>query len=271
MAINLQLKKFDIKKIRDNKTIVLIGKRGTGKSFLVKDILYHHKDIPVGTVISPTECANKFFGDFIPKIFIHEEYSSIIISKFIKRQKKMAKLIEKGENIDPRAYLIFDDCLYDNAWKKDKYIREIFFNSRHLYTLYCLSLQFSLGIAPALRTNIDFTFILRENIVSNWKRLYEHYAGMFPTFEMFCSTMDQCTENFECLVIDNSIQSNKIEDQVFWYKAEPHGDFKMGPKEVWVYSEQNCTEDSDSGDEIDINTYGRTVSKKGPRLNIKKV
>jgi hypothetical protein len=62
-------------------------------------------------------------------------------------------------------------------------------------------------------------FILRENIVSNRKRIYDSYAGMFPSFEVFCQVMDQCTENFECLVIHNNAKSNKLEDQVFWYKA----------------------------------------------------
>ena len=65
-------------------------------------------------------------------------------------------------------------------------------------------MQYALGVPPNLRTNIDFVFILRENYVSNRKRLYEHYAGMFPTFEIFCQVMDQCTEDYNCLVIDNS-------------------------------------------------------------------
>ncbi len=54
---------------------------------------------------------------------------------------------------------------------------------------------------------------------------------MFPTFEMFCQVMDQCTENFECLVVNNNAKSNKLEDQVFWYKADPHDDFKLGAQE----------------------------------------
>ena len=72
-------------------------------------------------------------------------------------------------------------------------------------------------IPPNLRTNIDFVFILRENYVSNRKRLYEHYAGMFPSFEMFCQVMDQCTENYECLVINNNAKSNKLTD--LWFSG----------------------------------------------------
>ena len=29
-------------------------------------------------------------------------------------------------------------------------------------------------------------------------------------------------ENYECLVIHCSAKSNKLEDQVFWYKADSH-------------------------------------------------
>ena len=48
--------------------------------------------------------------------------------------------------------------------------------------------------------------------------------------------MDQTTENYECLVIHNGSKSNKLEECVFWYKADSHPDFKLGPKELWIKS-----------------------------------
>ena len=48
--------------------------------------------------------------------------------------------------------------------------------------------------------------------------------------------MDQCTENYECLVVSNNAKSNKLEDQIFWYKATAHRDFKLGSKEFWEMS-----------------------------------
>ena len=44
--------------------------------------------------------------------------------------------------------------------------------------------------------------------------------------------MNQCTENFECLVIDNKVQSNNINDIVFWYKAN-ESSFKMCSRDLW--------------------------------------
>ena len=66
LYMEIQLRKFDMNDITEDKVVVLIGKRDTGKSFLCKDILYRHKNIPVGQVISGTEGANQFYSKIIP-------------------------------------------------------------------------------------------------------------------------------------------------------------------------------------------------------------
>ena len=263
MAMNLELRKFNINEIDDDKVVVLIGKRDTGKSFLCRDILYNHRDIPVGQVISGTEGANQFYSKIVPKLFIHDEFNTNIVHNMLKRQKLMIQKTHEGggeggsSNTDPRAFLILDDCLYDNTWAKDKWMRSVFMNGRHYKLLFLLTMQYALGIPPNLRTNIDYIFILRENYVSNRKRLYEHYAGMFPTFEMFCQVMDQCTENYECLVINNNAKSNKLTDQVFWYKAEDRPKFKIGAESFWQYSDSNY-----SKEEVNENNYSGKKNKQ---------
>jgi hypothetical protein len=274
--MQLHLKKFDITQIQDDNVIVFIGKRRSGKSFAVQDLLYYKRDLPIGTVISPTESSNKFFGNMVPSLFIHDEYTPQLLENVLKRQKMMMKRVNKEKmvygksNIDPRAFLILDDCLYDDCWKKDKNIKYIFMNGRHVKSLLLITMQYPLGVPPSLRTNIDYTFIFREPIMANRKRLYENYAGMFPTFESFCSVMDQCTENFECLVINNMARSNKLEDQVFWYKAEDHGNFTIGSREFWLmHNEFSNENDEDAEEELyDINAFKR---KKGPTLSVKKI
>jgi hypothetical protein len=276
--MTLDLKKFDMKNISfrpdENKgpVIVLIGRRDTGKSFLVRDLLYYHQDIPIGTVISGTEAGNGFFSSHVPKLFIHDEYNTAIIENILKRQKTVLKQIKKEmetykrTNIDPRAFVILDDCLYDNKWTKDKLMRLLFMNGRHWKIMLVITMQYPLGIPPNLRTNIDYVFILREPYIANRKRIWENYAGMFPTFESFCQVMDQCTENFECLVINNNAKSNKLNDQIFWYKAQNHSNFKLGSKEFWDLSKDI---NSDEEDELyDPNS----VQKKGagPKISVRK-
>jgi hypothetical protein len=260
--------KFDSKKA-SGPVIVLIGRRDTGKSFLVKDLLYHHQDIPIGTVISGTEAGNGYYSKMVPKLFIHDEYNTAIIENILKRQKMVIKQIKKENeaygrcNIDGRAFVILDDCLYDNTWARDKLMRLLFMNGRHWKIMLVITMQYPLGVPPNLRTNIDYTFILREPYINNRKRIYENFAGMFPTFESFCQVMDQCTENYECLVVSNNAKSNKLDDQIFWYKADPHRDFKLGSKEFWDMSK-------DMGSDDEEESFDPKTQRKGPRINVKK-
>src|SRR6056300_1267181 len=276
--MTLEMRKFNMREITfkpdENKgpVIVMIGRRDTGKSFLVRDLLYYHQDIPIGTVISGTESGKGFFSQHVPRLCIHDEYNTVLIENILRRQKtvlkQMNKEIEmyKKTSIDPRAFVILDDCLYDQGWTRDKMMRLLFMNGRHWKVMLIITMQYPLGIPPNLRTNIDYVFILREPYLTNRKRIWENYAGMFPTFESFCQVMDQCTENYECLVIDNNAKSNKLQDQVFWYKADSHSNFKLGSKEFWELSKDI---NSDEEDELyDPNS----VQKKGagPKISVRK-
>jgi hypothetical protein len=276
--MTLELKKFDMKSIsfkpNENKgpVVVLIGKRDTGKSFLVRDLLYYQQEIPIGTVISGTEEGNGFYAKMVPKLFVHNEYNTAIIENILKRQRTVLKQIKKEmetykrSTIDPRAFVILDDCLYDATWTRDKMMRLLFMNGRHWKVMLVITMQYPLGIPPTLRTNIDYVFILRENYIANRRRIYENYAGMFPTFESFCQVMDQCTENYECLVINNNSKSNKLHDQVFWYKADNHGDFRLGSKEFWELSKG--LKDEDEEEQYDPNAVKKRGA--GPKISVKK-
>jgi hypothetical protein len=274
--MNLKMKKFNMKQItfrpdkNEGPVIVLIGRRDTGKSYLVRDLLYYQKDIPIGTVISGTEAGNGFYGNHIPKLFIHDEYNTGIIENVLKRQLMVNKQIKKEKqaygrsNVDPRTFVIMDDCLYDNSWSKEKVMRSLFMNGRHWKIMLIITMQYPLGVPPNLRTNIDYVFILREPYLSNRKRIYENYAGMFPTFESFCQIMDQCTENYECLVINNNAKSNKLEDLIFWYKAESHPNFKLGAKEFWDLSKDIDSDEEESYDPDSIRNRNK------PKIHVKK-
>lgn len=280
--MQLHLKRFDISTIPDDATVVLIGKRNTGKSTLVLDLLKQHRDIPLGTVVSPTETANHFYGDIVPCMFIHEEVSPTLLANVVKRQQIAMREIHRAEQaygkdsrqakaIDPRAFLILDDCMYDShSWVKDKNMRYILMNGRHIRVFFVLCMQYPLGIPPILRAQLDYIFVLREQVVSNRKRIYDNYAGMFPSFEVFCQVMDQTTENFECLVIKNNAKSNKLEDQVFWYKADIHEPYKIGARQYWKLSkeiqEQQDERDADN-EEFDAHTIRK---KKGPLISVMK-
>ena len=244
---SIQISKFNPRVIEERRvsgsgpaTCVFIGKRGTGKSTLVKDILYYCRNIPIGTAISATEDGNKYYSSFIPDLFIHSEYKSDVIQSVINRQKKM---IMNAKESDPKnkndAFVLLDDCMYDKKMIRDPNIRGIFMNGRHWRLLFILTMQYCMDLPPDLRANIDFVFVLRENIVQNQDKLYKNFFGIFPDAATFREVMNSCTEGYDCMVLDNTSRSNKIEDCIFWYRAKPDREFKIGSRELWDFHKKN--------------------------------
>jgi hypothetical protein len=225
---NLKIKEFDIKKLRDGCVIVIIDQEKTDKSLLTKNILYNKKSIQNGVVISDNESNAKSFSETIPYVSIHKEYTSEIIGNVIEQQISVLKKVHDNNQIDPRSFLILDDCLDNSEWQEDKNIRLCFIAGRNIRLSLILTMQYPIVIRPHIRTNIDFIFIYHCNIKCNQRRLYDYYGKMFPTFQLFSETLNEFTRNHYCLVIDNNARrNNHIEDIVFWYKADKITDFKM--------------------------------------------
>jgi len=215
--------------------IVVIGKPGTGKTTLITDLLYHKKHIfPIGLVVSGTEDSNGHYSQIFPSNFVHNKLDNNLIQNFIDRQKLSKKYIT-----NPWSILLLDDCTDNPKLFNDPLYQGIFKNGRHWKMLFILSLQYCLDVKPVIRTNVDGCFILRETNLKNRKSLWENYAGVIPDFNQFCDIMDQITDDYTALYINNTGQSNNIEDCVFYYKAKSHKKFKFGCDEYRNYNNKS--------------------------------
>ncbi len=249
--MEVKIKKFNPKIIEPCRKCVFIARPGSGKSFLMKDILYHLRKIPMGIVISATEESNEHYKDFVPESFIYGEYQPELVNKVINHQKKVIKKCktqEEKEKIDNSAFIVMDDCMFNNKWTKDTCMREIFMNGRHFRIAFFFTVQYVVDIPPSMRAQVDYIFILKDNIVDNRMKLWKMLFGIFPTFDSFNQVMTQCTENYECLVLNNRSTSNNIEDVVFWYKAKPRK-FYMGGEGLRDFHRRHYNPDHDNPEE----------------------
>lgn len=235
------LNKFNMQWVEDNATIMMLGKRNTGKSYLLKDLLYYHQDIPSCVVVCPTESSNKFYSNFVPDLFIFEDYEEEIVRYFNMRQRFvksefLKEIKEFGTStIDGRSILILDDCLYDDKWIRSSNIRWMFMNGRHSDGMFIMTSQAPMGIPPSLRNNLDYVFILRNNIDTERQKIYKNYASVIPDYNMFCKILNSCTEDYKCLVVHVSSKSNDLRECVYWYRATEHEEFSLGSKDYWNY------------------------------------
>lgn len=246
--VGIKLEKFKLDWIPNNKIIVMIGSRGRGKSTILLDYLYHNQDVPFVTCISPTDNFNHTFTPHVPSRFIFAKYTSTLVENFVHRQKTLKSKQKEAEmgigdtrykTADCRGMLIMDDCLADNkGWKTDENLRWIFFNGRHAEITFILTMQYQVGIPPEYRTNIDWVFLCKENKRIERQKLWKYYAGIFPKYEMFEQIFMRCTTDKKCMVINQLAESERLEEQVFWFKAKIRPEFRICYDEFWVNNNQ---------------------------------
>lgn len=242
----LKIKNIDISKLCKNPSIVMVAKRGSGKSWVIRSLLkeFDRQGMPGGVIISKTERLSPFYGKFYPDLFIHDEYNVDIIEKLLYRQRLMKKKKKQkkkiGKKIDPRCFLVMDDCMSEKSkWNKEQTTFEVLFNGRHYEITYILTLQDPMGIPPDIRGNIDYAFLLASDNETNMRKLHQHYAGMFPNYYAFKSVFEQLTSDFGCMVIANRGPRVDFTDKVLRYKAKKEDNKIIGSKQLIKFHKLN--------------------------------
>jgi hypothetical protein len=204
----------------------------THNTTLITSLLYEKRHIfPVALIMSGTEDSNGHYKRIVPSSFVFNKLNEKKIEDFVIRQKAAKKHIA-----NPWAVLLLDDCTDDPKLFNKSLFQGLYKNGRHWKMWFILSLQYCMDIKPVIRTNVDGVFILRESNLRNRKSLWENYAGVVPDFSMFCSIMDQITDNYTALYIHNATTSNTLEDCLFWYKAkEVPKEFRFGSRDLWKF------------------------------------
>lgn len=216
--------------------LLLSGKSGAGKSTLIKSLMYEKSNIfPCGMVMSGTEDTNGFYGKFMPSTFIYNKLDNEKVKQFMIRQKLAKKHLD-----NPWSLLLLDDVMENPKLFNTPLWSGILKQGRHYSLWLIIASQYMLELNPALRSNIDGVFILREPSLRSRRILYENYCSIVPSFSLFCTLMDTITQDYTALYIHNRSMSNDWKDCVFWYKAKTNipPDWKFGSKDFWKFHKQ---------------------------------
>lgn len=198
---------------------IIVSKRNSGKSFLVRDLVYNLsklKKINQLIVMSNTSgmSLNQDYN-FVDKRFL-TTFSQEKIEKLMKIQ---AKAIQQG-NIR-EILLVLDDVIGGDGTKKaegNRLIRSLYANGRHYHiSIVLLSQIANRLLEPPLRENSDYIFFSRlgqRGLETLWESI-----PVIPKkdFIQFASTHNK---DFTFVLYDNMTQSNNPEDFLFLVKAD---------------------------------------------------
>lgn len=227
------VRKFSMESLGHSPKICVISKPACGNSTFMKDLLYHlSKQSDINFALAMCGGQNDTYSEIIGDVFVYDDFNQEALERYWDRQQKMVRKNGKGHP-DNKSLLVLDQVIYNANINDNRTIRDMMWNGRCWESSLIWSMQYPLDIKPDIRTCFDLIFISRETNLRNKRKIYEHYCGMFPTFQIFCKVLDEITQNYVFLVIDNRIHSNKIEDKIFWYKANFHqpSDYNFKSKE----------------------------------------
>jgi AAA+ ATPase superfamily predicted ATPase len=205
------VKDFDIIKLKQPAFTVIFGRKSSGKTCLLKDI--------INSLVSPSEHWTIIdqYNNFANFALLEAPYFKFdVIASF--DNDVLAKSCEHSK------YILFDDPpFYDDHFTSSSSIKTLIKEgkNKNISAIMTFNVPVSCKI---IEKNADYIFILKDTSEFFFKLLSERY---FSTFKKKCKDFDvgvlKCAmnelEDFECLVIDTSVKSTKIEDYLFRYKA----------------------------------------------------
>lgn len=198
---------------------IVVSKRNSGKSFLVRDLVYNmskQQRIHQVIVMSNTSglSLNKDY-DFIDKKFL-TTFAQEKIERLMKIQQKAIKAGKIRE-----VLLVLDDVIGGDGTKKaegNRLIRSLYANGRHYHiSIVLLSQIANRLLEPPLRENSDYIFFSRlgqRGLETLWESIP---VIQKKEFIRFCSTHNK---DFTFILYDNMTQSNDPIDFLFLVKAE---------------------------------------------------
>ena len=231
-----ELAEFDVQTIPLDATVVAVGKRRTGKTWVFRNLMFERRlAFTGGIVFSQTDQLNQFWQQYIPSAYIFAKYDPAILQLVFKRQKQIIasnRLTEEEKEKALPFFILLDDVISDQRLKYDENLMELFVSGRHYKLFVLITTQYAKSITPTIRANTDFCFVMRTIQEAQLESLYFDFAN-FLTKDAWHQLVKDTTQDNEVLVIDTCSNLPEPLQTLFWWKAIDPGPFLMGTKEYW--------------------------------------
>lgn len=195
-----------------NKTITIVAKRDSGKSYLLKWLVTQYKeDFNKIFVICPTENVNKFYqkNEFIKGNCIYDSYDESFVNSLITKMTKCNEGKDKKSADFKQVLLILDDLVADTNFHNSPSLKKLYARGRHVGIAVIITSQYLYAIPPIARANSDYVVVGQLN-KQGLDILCEEFITAGLTKEEFINIYKNSSRDYSFMVVNNN--STKTDD-----------------------------------------------------------
>jgi len=192
-------------------SVVVVGKRGSGKSVLVENLMYFKRHAASWLVLCPTLTSIRRYKELVGDGFVHTSMTEAELSGIYNTQTAAVQEVDvkyahlpDEERPYPELVMVLDDQAYNKKLINSELMRQLVMNGRHSKITVILTLQYVMDLQPAIRSNADMIFSLAENSATNREKLYNAFFSCFDTPAQFDAVFKLATADYGALMINTS-------------------------------------------------------------------
>ena len=229
----VRLSEFSYDKIKLRSTVQFLGKRGSGKTHAMIELVEFMSDkFKMAFVFSPTETTRIFMRRCMPEWCVFDLSIEALenVLEGMKARNNSRKV--RGEPME-EWLVITDDCGMDKKFMNCKPLKDVFMNGRHIACTLFMTVQYIKSAEICLRSNQDYIFAFYEDNETIRKAIkLEYFSALKHDFE---NIFDKYTENYSAIVaVRTGNSSRNPADTIFFKRTRkedpPH--FFIGTKDM---------------------------------------
>lgn len=232
----VELPEWDPRTFPADGTMVLFGRRRSGKSWLIRWILNMYKHTYRQVVVLTNTKQNLFWAHHIPFRFIHE-YSQFVIQKILVHQRSVmawnALHADEPEMlINPYMAVILDDVVAHDL-QHDEMLKALFYEGRHSNIAIFITTQHPKALPPGVRSNADVAVIFPQISEGDTDAIRFQYCSFFENKHDFVLFLNENTKDHGCVIIFMGDPQALPVQRLYHYTADDPGPFLTCAAEYW--------------------------------------
>jgi hypothetical protein len=198
-------------------SIVLLGKRRTGKTTWAKMVLTKiNKNVDRFVAMCGSKDTEGEWKKIISPLFVMQK-DLAYLQRLRDYQDRKCEHLDHDLPIPRklRICVIVDDCGADRKFMHNPIIKDILSNGRHYGMDVLFLCQYLNQMHCENRSQIDYLCMLYTSNAKNMKKVFDEYIGI-GDYRTYKYVLNACTVNRGMLVIDSTKCASVLEDCVFF-------------------------------------------------------